>query len=203
MNKIKVLLVDDQKLFRSGLCRTLETYSDFEVVGEAGTGEEAVEVAAATLPNVILMDVDMPGCGGIKATKTILAAQPECRVLLLTGHKHYVTAGIQAGASGYLLKETDEDETAAAIRTTYENGAFLQPKIQASVMDALRQAETLPERDLQILRLVAVGTSNREIGDTLGFTESSVKQHINAIREKLGAKDRTHAAIIAQKRGLI
>jgi DNA-binding NarL/FixJ family response regulator len=203
--KIKVLLVDDHALFRSGMRRLLSLYADLEVIGEASNGEEALRTAAEAIPDVILMDIDMPGEGGVSATAAIRAHCPHCRVLLLTGHRRYVVAGLQAGASGYVLKETDEEVIVDAIRTVHKGGVYLQPEIQPAVVGGLQQSGTLSltEREAAIMRLIAEGAGNREIGEALGLSEHRVKQHISTILDKLGANDRAHAVAIAIRQGLM
>ena len=203
--KITVLLVDDHALFRCGMRRLLSLYADLEIIGEAGTGEEAVRAVTEAAPDVVLMDIDMPGAGGVAATAAIRAHCPSCRVLLLTGHRHYVVAGIQGGASGYVLKEAGEDVIVDAIRTVHRGGVYLQPAVQPLVVGALQgqAAAHLSEREVDVLRLVAQGTGNREIGAQLKISEDRVKQHIKIILDKLQANDRTHAAVIASRAGII
>ena len=203
--KIKVLLVDDHALFRCGVRRLLSLYDDLEVIGEVGNGEEAIRSAAEAAPDVILMDIDMPGEGGVSATAAIRVQSPKCRVLLLSGHRRYAVAGLQAGASGYVLKEADEDVIVDAIRTVDKGGVYLQSEIQAAVVGGLQQSGTVSftERETAIMRLIADGAGNREIGEALGLSEHRVKQHISAILEKLGANDRAHAVAIAIRQGLL
>jgi DNA-binding NarL/FixJ family response regulator len=203
--KIKVLLVDDHALFRSGMRRLLSFYPDLEIIGEAGTGEEAVQAVTAVVPDVVLMDIDMPGEGGVAATVAIRAHCPPCRVLVLTGHRHYVMAGLENGASGYVLKEADEDVIVDAIRTVHQGGVYLQPAIQALVVEALQApgARNLSEREVNVLRFIAQGASNREIGEHLMISEDRVKQHIKIILHILQANDRTHAVAIAIREGII
>ena len=203
--KIRVVLVDDHALFRCGLRRLLSLYDDLEVVGEAGTGEEALRTAAGALPDVILMDIDMPGEGGVSATAAIRSQCPSCRVLLLSGHRRYAVAGLQAGARGYVLKEADEEVIVAAIRTVHKGGVYLQPEIQPAVVGGLQQsgALSLTEREAAILRFIADGAGNRGIGNALGLSEHRVKQHISTILDKLGAHDRAHAVAVAIRQGLM
>jgi len=203
--KIKVLLVDDHALFRVGMRRLLSFYDDFEVIGEAGDGEEAIHTAAEAVPDVILMDIDMPGGGGVSATTSIRTQCPNCRILLLTGHRRYVVTGLQAGASGYVLKEADEQVIVDAIRTVHKGGVYLQPEIQPAVVGGLQQSRAVPltEREEAIMRLIADGAGNREIGETLGLSEHRIKQHISTILDKLGANDRAHAVAIALRQGLM
>ncbi len=205
MSATKVLLVDDHALFRSGMRRLLDFYDDFEVVGEAGSAEDAFNLLADTTPDVILMDIDMPGIGGVAATDTIRSLYPNCRVLLLTGYQRYAVAGIQAGASGYILKDADEAIVIDAIRAVAAGGVYLQPEIQLAVAGALQQSTpvSLSEREVAIIRLVADGASNREIGVQLGLSEPRIKQHIADIFAKLGANDRAHAVALAIRSGLL
>lgn len=203
--KITVLLVDDHALFRCGMRRLLGLYADLEIIGEAGTGEEALRTAADARPDVVLMDIDMPGTGGVSATSSIRAHCPDCRVLFLTGHQRYAVAGLRAGASGYVLKDAEEDMIVDAIRTIHKGGVYLQPEIQPVVVGGLQPcgAISLTEREATILRLIADGEGNRAIGDTVGLSEHRVKQHISAIFDKLGANDRAHAVAIAIRQGLM
>lgn len=205
MSHIKVLIVDDHALFRSGIRRLLSLSQDFEVVGEACSGEDAIELIAASTPDVVLMDVDMPGIGGVPATDTIHSLYPHCRVILLTGHRRYIVAGIQAGASGYVLKDADEEVVLDAIRTVYAGGVYLQPEVQVTIVGTFQHSTPVPlsEREVAIVRLMADGVSNREIGTRLGLSEPRIKQHINDIFDKLGANDRAHAVAIAIRSGLL
>lgn len=147
----------------------------------------------------------MPGDGGVAATVAIRAYCPPCRVLILTGHRHYVVAGLEGGASGYVLKEADEDVIVDAIRTVHQGGVYLQSAIQPLVVEALQAhgAKNLSEREVGVLRCIAQGASNREIGERLKISEDRVKQHIKIILQTLQAKDRTHAVAIAIREGII
>ncbi|MFL5806517.1 MAG: response regulator [Roseiflexaceae bacterium] len=204
-DKIKVLLVDDHVVFRRGMQRLLRCYDDFEVVGEAGTGEEALRVVVDAVPDVVLMDIDMPGEGGIAATAAIRAHSRRCRVVLLTGYRHYVAVGFQAGASGYVLKQADEDVLVEAIHVVYSGGVYLQPELQDEAVEGLQHgtAAALSEREIAILRLVAQGASNRAIGSALGLSEVRIKQQLSTILDKLGAQDRAHAVALSIRRGLV
>lgn len=204
-DRISVLLVDDHVLFRSGLRSLLQFYEDIVVVGEAGHGDAALSCLPTLAPSVILMDVDMPGSGGIAATATIRASFPACRVLLLSGHRRFAVAGLQAGARGYVLKDADEDTIVHAIRTVHAGRVYLQPDIQTTVADAIQDggAWILSDRDLAILRLLATGEGSRAIGDALGLSEHRIKQCIGTILEKLGAHDRVQAVAIALRAGRI
>lgn len=202
---IRLLLVDDHCLFRAGMRQLLSLFDDFAVVGEAGSGEEALPLIEAAAPDVILMDIDMPGRGGVLSTRLIRAVHPTCRILLLSGYQRYAAAGIQAGACGYILKHAEEEEIAEAIRVVYHGGVYLQPQIQAAVAEGLQQGRVaqFSEREVMVLRLIAQGLGNREIGAALKLSEHRVKQHISALFERLGANDRAHAVALAMRLGVL
>src|SRR5215813_13424802 len=215
--KIKILLVDDQPLFREGLRTLLSVHADFEVVGEAGNGAEAIRLANSLSPAVVLMDLQMPVLDGVAATRRLHAEQPDCRVIVLTtfDDDEMVFDGLRAGAVGYLLKVAPSEKLAEAIRVAARGETFLQPSVAAKVVAEFarltRKAverstslnEPLSERELGILRLIANGASNREIADTLFLAEGTVKNHVTNILGKLGVRDRTQAAIKAKDIGLI
>jgi len=214
---IRILLVDDQALFREGLRTLLSVQPDFEVVGEAGNGEEALRIAAALRPAVVLMDLQMPVLDGVAATRRLHAEQPDCRVIVLTtfDDDEYVFEGLRAGAVGYLLKDAPSEKLAEAIRAAARGESFLQPSVAAKVVAefarltthaTLRQqplVEPLSDRELEILRLVARGASNKEIATALFIAEGTVKNHVTNILSKLGVRDRTQAALKAKDIGLI
>ena len=217
MTRIKILLVDDQPLFREGLRTVLSLHSDFEVVGEAANGSEAIRLTRSLLPSVVLMDLQMPILDGVSATRRLHEEQPSCRVIVLTtfDDDEMVFDGLRAGAVGYLLKDVPSEELAEAIRAAARGESFLQPSVAAkvvaefarlsgrtaAVMDSL--IEPLSERELEILRLIARGTSNREIASGLFIAEGTVKNHVTNILAKLGVRDRTQAAIKAKDIGLV
>jgi len=217
MTPIRILLVDDQALFREGLRTLLSVHADLEVVGEAGNGEEAVRLAAAAHPNVVLMDVQMPVLDGVAATRRLRAAQPECRVIMLTtfDDDEKVFEGLRAGAVGYLLKDAPSEKLVEAIRAAARGESFLQPSVAAKVVaEFARLAEKSParsqplieplsERELEILRLVAGGASNKEIAAKLVIAEGTVKNHLTNILGKLSVRDRVQAALKAKELGLI
>jgi DNA-binding NarL/FixJ family response regulator len=212
---IRVLLVDDQELVRSGFRMILEARDDIEVVGEAGNGREAVELAARTTADVILMDVRMPGVDGVEATRTILAAGSTARVLVLTTFDldEYVVQAIRAGASGFLLKDVRPVELVDAIRVVAAGEALLAPSVTRRLLDRFALAvpddrtppalDGLTERELEILRLVAQGLSNAEIAERLVVGETTVKTHVSAVLRKLGLRDRVQAVIAAYDAGLV
>ena len=217
MTPIRILLVDDQALFREGLRTLLSVHADLEVVGEAGNGEEALRLAAATHPNVVLMDVQMPVLDGVAATRRLRAAQPECHVIMLTtfDDDEKVFEGLRAGAVGYLLKDAPSEKLVEAIRAAARGESFLQPSVAAKVVaEFTRLAEKAPprpqplieplsERELEILRFVADGATNKEIAARLVIAEGTVKNHLTNILGKLSVRDRVQAALKAKELGLI
>ena len=215
---IRLLLVDDQALFREGLHTLLSLHEDFEVVGEAGNGLEALAAADALRPDVVLMDLRMPILDGVAATRRLLAAHPTSRVIVVTtfDDDELVFDGLRAGAVGYLLKDVSSDKLVEAIRAAARGESFLQPSIAAKVLAEFNRlersaaplpppalAEPLSERELEILRLLAAGDSNKEIAAALYITEGTVKNHVTNILGKLDARDRTQAALRARELGLI
>lgn len=214
---IRVLLVDDQALFREGLHTLLSLQSDFEIVGEAGNGAEALQSAARLKPDVILMDVQMPVLDGVAATRRLRAEQPECRVIMLTtfDDDEHVFEGLRAGALGYLLKDAPSAKLAEAIRAAARGESFLQPSIAAKVVAEFSRlavpaaplpqplVEPLSEREIEILRLLARGDSNKEIAAVLVLAEGTVKNHVTNILGKLNVRDRTQAALRAKELDLL
>lgn len=202
---VRLLIVEDQPLMRRGLKTVLELEPGFCVVGEAATGQEAVQKAAALRPDVILMDVQLPGMDGVQATRQIVDAGYG-KVLILTTFdtEDYVLDGIRFGAAGYLLKDVDADELCVVIRRVAQGEAFVQPSVAAKYLRylaATRSApaeEPLSPRELEVLRLLAQGQSNREIAGHLYLSESTVKNHVNSILGKLQVRNRTAAALKAQ-----
>lgn len=211
--RIRLLLVDDQSLFREGLRTLLSLQADFEVAGEAGNGEEAIRLAAQLAPDVVLMDMHMPVLDGVAATRKVRETAPAIRVIALTtfDDDEYVFEALRAGALGYLLKDTPSDKLFEAIRAAHRGESFLQPSIAAKVvaefsrMAAPKPAplvEPLSEREIEIVKMMAAGASNKEIGAALFITEGTVKNHITSILGKLGVRDRTQAALKAKALGL-
>ncbi len=214
---IRVLLVDDQALFREGLRILVSLHEDIEVVGEAGNGQEALVVAAALRPDVILMDLRMPLLDGVAATRRLRDALPASRVIVVTtfDDDELVFEGLRAGAVGYLLKDVSSEKLVEAIRAAARGESFLQPSIAAKVLAEFSRlgpgappeppvlAEPLSERETEILRRVAAGESNKEIAAGLYITEGTVKNHVTNILGKLGVRDRTQAALRARELGLI
>ncbi len=219
--RIRLLLADDQSLFREGLKTLLNTNPAFEICAEASNGEEAVKLAIMERPDVILMDIRMPGLNGIDATRRLRATvsdEEKCRVIILTTFDtdEDVFEALRAGASGYLLKDVSTEKLFEAIEITSRGESFLQPMIASKVLAEFSrlprvQNATVDEelivplsrREKEILQLIATGASNREIADTLMIAEGTVKNHVSSILSKLEARDRMQAVIIAQRIGLI
>ena len=214
---ITILLVDDQALFREGLRTLLSIEPDFEIVGEAANGEEALLEATAKRPTVVLMDLQMPVLDGVAATRRLRSLQPECKVIVLTtfDDDDYVFEGLRAGAVGYLLKDAPSEKLIEAIRAAARGESFLQPSVAAKVIAEFarvtdKQAhphqplvEPLTERELEILSLIAKGDSNKEIAVSLLIAEGTVKNHVTSILGKLAVRDRTQAALKGVELGLI
>jgi DNA-binding NarL/FixJ family response regulator len=211
---IRVLLVDDQALVRSGFRMILDAQPDIEVVGEAENGRQAVELAAVSSADVILMDIRMPELDGIEATARILAAQPETKILILTTFDldEYVARALHAGASGFLLKDVRPAQLSEAIRVIASGDALLAPSVTRRLLDRIASGldtrtpvalEQLTEREREILQLVAEGLSNAEIAERLVVGESTVKTHVSAVLRKLQVRDRVQLVIAAYDAGLV
>ncbi len=198
---IRVLVVDDHPLFRDGLTGLLGTVADIEVVGAVGDGTSAVEVAIEQRPDVVLMDLNLPGTHGLEATRRLLAALPGCGVLVLTmlADEATVAAALRMGARGYLLKETAQEEVLAAIRSVAAGGAVYGPGVAARLLDVHRP-DDLTSREAEVLTLIAHGASNPEIARELGLSLKTVQNHVSHVLTKLQVTDRTQAAL--RMRGL-
>jgi DNA-binding NarL/FixJ family response regulator len=214
---IRILLVDDQRLMREGLRILLELEPDMQVAGEAGDGQAALDAYAATQPDVVLMDIRMPGMDGVEATRRLREQWPRARVIILTTFDDdaSVFEGLRAGALGYLLKDVSGHDLAEAVRTVAGGGALIEPSVARRVLAEFARlapparppdagpAEPFSEREREIVRLLAAGLSNREIGERLCLAEGTVKNYVTSILQKLGARDRTQAAIRARETGLV
>jgi len=213
---IRVLLVDDQRLVRSGFRMILGVERDLEVVGEAGDGAEAVEAARELRPDVVLMDVRMPNVDGLEATRQLVDGSPEApRVLVLTTFDldEYVYEALRAGASGFLLKDAPEEQLVAGIRIVADGGALFAPAVTRRLIEEFAQQrapvspppslDELTARELEVLKLLARGLSNGEIAAVLVVSDHTVKTHVARVLSKLDLRDRTQAVIAAYECGLV
>jgi DNA-binding NarL/FixJ family response regulator len=207
MGPIRLLIADDHPVVRDGLRAMLATQPDMELVGEAATGTEAVTRARAMRPDVVLMDLQMPGLDGPGAIATLREQVPEVRVLVLTtyGTDADITRAVDAGATGYLLKDAPREQLFGAIRAAARGESVLSPSVATRVLGRMRAPaeEALSPRELEILQAVARGLSNKEIGRQLYVSEATVKTHLLRVFSKLGVDDRTAAVTVALERGII
>lgn len=217
MDKIRVLLVDDQTMFRDGMKVLLRAEQDLDVIGEAGNGEEALQKAAELKPDVILMDLRMPVMDGATATRHLKSRLPDCRVIVLTTFDEdaAVFDAMRSGAIGYLLKDAPTEKLYEAIRAAHRGESVLQPSVAARLVAQFsRLAETAPRwsqelaeplsaREMDVLRLMAAGDTNREIAKKLVVAEGTVKNHVTSIFNKLNVTDRTKAVVRARELGLV
>ena len=210
---IRVLVADDQSMVRAGFRMLLADEADIEVVAEASNGKEAVEKAARFDPTVVLMDIRMPELDGLEATRRILAADPDARVLVLTTFDldEYVYEALRAGASGFVLKDDPPEQLIAAVRTVASGDALLSPAVTKRVIGAFtrmprptppRELDDLSAREREVFRLVARGLSNAQIGKELFIGETTVKTHVTHILSKLGLHDRVQAVVLAYQTGV-
>jgi NarL family two-component system response regulator LiaR len=209
---IRVLIADDHAVVRQGLRTFLELQSDIEVVGDVADGGAAVAAAAEHAPDVVLMDLVMPGIGGVEAIRLIRERRPQARVLVLTSFldDDKLFPAVRAGAAGYLLKDVEPHELVRAIRTAHEGEALLHPAVAARLMEEFSAGEGreaaeagLTARERQVLGLIGRGLPNKLIARELGIAEKTVKTHVGSILAKLGVSDRTQAALYAQREGLL
>ncbi|GAA4711615.1 response regulator [Brevibacillus fulvus] len=220
--KIRVMLADDQTMIRQGLGYVIQVQSDMEVVGEAADGQEAIELAGKLCPDVILMDVQMPKCSGIEATREILKTLPQTKILILTTFdvQNYVVDGIRAGAVGYMLKDADSQEMLELIRRAYQGEALFHTataaKALAEILKTQPVAEPQPapaehhflldeltERELEVLQQLSYGYRNDQIAQNLFISEGTVKTHVHRILQKMGVDDRTQAVALALRHKLV
>ena len=208
---IRTLIVDDHPVTRDGLRSALELNDEVTIVGEAASGEEAVERVAETQPDIVFMDVRMAGMGGIEATRKIREATPSTRVILFTvdESRSSISDAIQAGVSGYLLKDSSADELVDAARKAMEGKAVIHPQLTRAFIEEVQltddrpDAKPLSRREKEILQKVAFGATTREVAMDLGISPHTVKTHLERIFEKLGANDRAQAVAIAIRSGLV
>ncbi len=216
--KIRLLIADDHAVVRSGLRSILESEDDIEVVGEAADGHQALEMAQELLPDVILMDINMGDWDGVTATRRVRNSVPSSRVIVLTNYDedNLVFSSIRAGASGYLLKEVSGNQLTNAIRTVADGFSLIYPSVARRVLDEFGRLRggtapidddqgysDLTPREREVLKLIASGRANKEIGTELGISERTVKTHISNIFSKLQLTDRTQAALFVHNRGLL
>jgi len=213
MDGIRILLAEDHVVVRQGTRQLLEREQDLKVIGEAGDGEEAVQLAAQLKPDVIIMDVAMPKLSGIEATKEIKVLLPSVAILVLTGYDYdeYVFSLLEAGAAGYLLKSASGDELIDAIRAVYRGDSVLHPTVARKVVDRFRRlgkpedsaSDLLTEREIDVLKAAAKGMSNKDIGKELHISVRTVQAHLRSIFNKLGVGSRYEAVIYGLKRAWV
>jgi DNA-binding NarL/FixJ family response regulator len=202
--RIRVLIADDHSLVRHGLAAIINMEEDTQVVGEAGDGEEAIALWRELRPDVVLMDLRMPGVEGVEAIKRIRAEDPHAGIIVLTtfDHDEDIYAGLRAGAQAYLLKDVEPEELFRCIRAVHSGEAYLQSKVAVRLAQRVHD-ESLTGREEQILKLLAEGKSNRAIGQALFITESTVKSHLKSLFAKLDVTSRAEAVALAARRGLV
>lgn len=221
-----IALIDDHRLFREGVKRILDMEPDFEVVAEGDDGNEAEAVIESAHPDVVLMDINMPHLNGVEATRELIKAHPDLKVIILSIHddETYVTHALKCGALGYLLKEMDADSMIEAVRIVAQGGAYIHPKVTHNLVSEFRRLATegfstepsgfrdmeyrppvhlLTHRECEVLQLMADGKSNRAIGEELYISEKTVKNHVSNILQKMGVEDRTQAVVVAIKNGWV
>ncbi|EZH66395.1 chemotaxis protein CheY [Bacillaceae bacterium JMAK1] len=230
-DQIKLLLIDDHKLFREGVKRILTMENEFDVVAEGDDGSEAAELVAKHRPDVVLMDINMPGVNGVEATKHLIERFPDVKVLILSIHddETYVTHVLKTGAAGYLLKEMDADALIEAVKVVGSGGAYIHPKVTHNLIKEYRRLATgdrvaatsdqteigyreveyrkplhiLTRRECEVLQLMTDGFSNRMIGEDLYISEKTVKNHVSNILQKMNVNDRTQAVVESIKKGWV
>ena len=219
----KIIIIDDHQLFREGVKRILDFEDTFEVVAEGDDGTDVVNLYAKNQPDVVLMDINMPGKNGVEATAELVAEFPDAKVMVLSIHddESYVTHALKSGALGYMLKEMDADEIVEAIKVVSNGGSYLHPKVTKNLVAEFRrlsehenkgnfhQSEIrrpfhlLTKRECEVLQLLTDGQSNRAIGETLYISEKTVKNHVSSILQKMNVNDRTQAVVTAIKNGWV
>ena len=219
----KIIIVDDHQLFREGVKRILDFEDTFEVVAEGDDGTDVVNLYTNNSPDVVLMDINMPGKNGVEATADLVAAYPDAKVIMLSIHddESYVTHALKSGALGYMLKEMDADEIVEAIKVVANGGSYLHPKVTKNLVAEFRRLSEhenkgnfhqteirrpfhlLTKRECEVLQLLTDGQSNRSIGETLYISEKTVKNHVSSILQKMNVNDRTQAVVTAIKNGYV
>jgi two-component system, NarL family, response regulator DegU len=227
MKKTKIVIIDDHQLFREGVKRILDFEENFEVVAEGDDGKQAVELVEQYNPDVVIMDINMPDVNGVEATRKLIEAYPDTKVIILSIHddESYVTHALKSGAVGYLLKEMDANTLIEAVKVVADGGSYLHPKVTHNLVKEYRrlandgQAEgeqqgyqkvevrrplhLLTRRECEVLQLLADGKSNRAIGEELYISEKTVKNHVSNILQKMNVNDRTQAVVVAIKNGWV
>lgn len=209
---IRLVIVDDQALVREGMATLLGLEEDLEIIGQGSHGDEAFALAEDLKPDVILMDIRMPVCDGVMATRKIHQRHPQIKIVVLTtfDDEEFILQALQAGASGYLLKDTPSEQVAAAVRTVHQGHTLLGPTVTPKVLSHLISPKAaqkqrvnceslLTTREIEVLKLLGQGRSNREIAELLHITEGTVKNHVTRILNQVGVRDRTQAALWAQE----
>ena len=219
----KIIIIDDHQLFREGVKRILDFEETFEVVAEGDDGTDGLKLYRENLPDVVLMDINMPGKNGVEATADLLVEFPEAKVIMLSIHddESYVTHALKSGALGYMLKEMDADEIVEAIKVVANGGSYLHPKVTKNLVAEFRRLSEhenkgnfhqteirrpfhlLTKRECEVLQLLTDGQSNRTIGETLFISEKTVKNHVSSILQKMNVNDRTQAVVTAIKNGWV
>ncbi|HMQ50782.1 MAG TPA: response regulator transcription factor [Anaerolineae bacterium] len=212
-DKVSVLIVDDHKVVRQGIKAFLETQPNIVVVAEADSGEMGIELAAEHVPDVVLMDLVMPGLDGVESTRRVKQASPRTQIIVLTSYyqDEFIFPAIRAGALSYLLKDAEPEELAEAVRKAARGEAVLHPRVAARVVQELHGAKQdtpnafteLSDRELEVLRLIADGLNNADIAEKLVISEKTVKSHVSNILSKLHLGDRTQAAVYAWREGVV
>ncbi|MTH55049.1 response regulator [Bacillus mangrovi] len=223
--KTRIVIIDDHQLFREGVKRILDFEPTFEVVAEGDDGDEAMRIVEEHRPDVVIMDINMPNVNGVEATKQLVEANPETKVIILSIHddENYVTRALKTGARGYLLKEMDADTLIEAVKVVAEGGSYLHPKVTHNLVNEFRRLATtgaggggqqlqpeirrplhiLTRRECEVLQMLADGKSNRGIGEALFISEKTVKNHVSNILQKMNVNDRTQAVVVAIKNGWV
>lgn len=204
MTPIKILIVDDHPIMRVGIAALISSSPEMECVGQAGSGEEAIQQHAACKPDITLMDLRLPGISGVETIRRIRQKAPNARFIVLTTYEgdEDIHQAMEAGASGYLVKGLPQEMLVSAVRRVHAGGRYLPPSMSQALASRLPDS-SLSHREREVLKLMAEGKSNREIADKLEITEATVKCHVSVILARLNASDRTQAVVIALQRGLL